>query len=72
MSKSIYSKDYKRTIEKLKKVRLEVGLKQEDVAEKLKKPQSYISKIERGERRIDIAELKELSKIYKKDINYFI
>ncbi|MDD3984182.1 MAG: helix-turn-helix transcriptional regulator [Candidatus Omnitrophica bacterium] len=72
MNKSIYSKDYKRTIEKLKKVRLEVGLKQEDVAEKLKKPQSYISKIERGERRIDIAELKELSKIYKKDINYFI
>jgi len=72
MSKSIYSKDYKKTIEKLKKARLEIGLKQEDVAEKLKKPQSYISKIERGERRVDIAELKELSKIYKKDINYFI
>jgi transcriptional regulator with XRE-family HTH domain len=72
MSKSIYSKDYKKTIEKLKKARLEVGLKQEDVAEKLKKPQSYISKIERGERRVDIAELKELSKIYEKDINYFI
>lgn len=72
MSKSIYSKDYKKTIEKLKKARLEVGLKQEDVAEKLKKPQSYISKIERGERRVDIAELKELSKIYQKDINYFI
>ncbi|OQB43788.1 MAG: helix-turn-helix protein [Parcubacteria group bacterium ADurb.Bin159] len=72
MSKSIYSKDYKETIEKLKKARFEVGLKQEDVAKKLKKPQSYISKIERGERRIDITELKELSKIYKKDINYFI
>jgi len=47
-------------------------LKQEDVSSKLKKPQSYISKIERGERRVDAAELKELAKILKKDINYFL
>jgi transcriptional regulator with XRE-family HTH domain len=72
MSKSIYSKDYRNMIEKLKKARLDAGLKQEDVASKLKKPQSYISKIERGERRIDITELKELAKIYKKDISYFV
>ena len=72
MSKSIYSKDYRNVIEKLKKARLDAGLKQEDVALKLKKPQSYISKIERVERRVDIAELKELAKIYKKDINFFI
>ena len=72
MGKSIYSKEYKNVIEKLKRARVEVGLKQEEVAEKLKKPQSYISKIERGERRIDITELKELTKIYKKDITYFI
>ncbi len=72
MLKSIYSKDYRNVIEKLKKVRLDAGLKQEDVASKLKKPQSYISKIERGERRVDITELKELAKIYKKDISYFV
>jgi len=72
MSKSIYSREYKNTIEKLKKARLEIGLKQEEVAKKLKKPQSYISKIERGERRIDVAELQELAKIYKKDINFFV
>lgn len=72
MSKSIYSKEYKNTVEKLRKARLGIGLKQEEVAEKLKKPQSYISKIERGERRIDIAELQELAKIYKKEINFFI
>ncbi len=72
MPKSIYSKDYKKVIEKLKKSWLDAGLKQEDVASRLKKPQSYVSKIERCERRIDITELKELAKIYKKDINYFI
>lgn len=34
------------------------------MAQKLKKPQFYISKIERGERKVDIAKLKELADIY--------
>lgn len=66
MPKSIYSKEYKNVIKKLKKARFDAGLKQRDVVLKLKKPQSYISKIERGERRVDIIELKELAVIYKK------
>ena len=45
---------------------------QEEVATRLKKPQSYISKIERGERRIDVVELQKLAKIYKKEINFFV
>jgi len=72
MSKSIYSKEYKNVIERLKTARLDTGLKQEDVATKLKKPQSYISKIERGERRLDVVELKKLSEIYKKPVSYFV
>jgi len=72
MSKSIYSKEYKKVVDRLKKARLNASLKQEEVASKLKKPQSYISKIESGERRVDITELKQLAKIYKKNITYFI
>lgn len=72
MPKSIYTKEYKEIIEKLKQARFDANLKQEDVAQKLKKPQSYVSKVERGERRLDVAEIKILANIYKKDVSYFI
>lgn len=72
MSKSVYSKDYKNIIERLKKARIEVGLAQQEVADKLGKPQSFISKIESGERRLDVAEIKKFANIYKKDVSYFI
>ena len=68
----IYSREYKNLTKKLQKARKEAGLKQIDVALKLRKPQSYISKIEKGERRIDVVELKKVAKIYKKDISFFL
>lgn len=69
---TIYTKEYKDVTQKLLKVRNESGLRQIDVAKKLGKPQSYVSKIEKGERRMDIVELKILAKIYNKKITYFI
>lgn len=72
MPKSIHTKEYREIIEKLKQARFDAGLKQEDVARKLKKQQSYVSKIERGERRLDVTELREFVKIYAKDINFFL
>ena len=72
MTKAIYSKDHKYIVEQLKKARQEAGLDQEQVAKALKKTQSYISKIESGQRRIDIVQLKKFAKIYKKNLYYFI
>ena len=72
MTRSIYTDKYKNVMKKLFKARKEANLMQVDVAKKLKKPQSYVSKIERGERRVDIAELSILAKIYKKSLNYFV
>jgi len=72
MKKTIYTPKYKQVVERLKTARLEVGFTQSKVAQKLGQPQSFISKIERGERRLDVAELAEVAKIYKKDIKYFL
>ena len=72
MAKSIYGAEYKKVLENLRKARMEAGLRQEDVAQKLSKPQSYISKIERGERRIDVIELKAFARLYKKSLDYFV
>jgi transcriptional regulator with XRE-family HTH domain len=72
MKKTIYSDDHKYLVERLKKARLEAGLEQTEVAKLLDKTQSYISKIESGQRRVDLVQLKEFAKIYKKSINYFL
>jgi transcriptional regulator with XRE-family HTH domain len=72
MTKTIFSKDHKILVERLKKAREDAGMNQLDVAKMLKKSQSYISKIESGQRRVDVIQLKNLASIYKKDINFFI
>lgn len=72
MRKSIFSEDHKYLIDQLKKARSEIGLEQEGVAKLLKRTQSYVSKIESGQRRIDIVQLKQFAKLYKKDISFFI
>jgi transcriptional regulator with XRE-family HTH domain len=49
-------------LELLKQVRNEAGLRQIDLATRLKQPQSYISKYESGERRLDLLELNQICK----------
>ena len=72
MSKTIYSKDHKYAVERLKKARLGAGLDQVKAGKLLGKTQSYISKVESGQRRIDIVQLKEFARIYRKTISYFV
>lgn len=72
MKKTIYSNEQKYMVSQLKKARIEAGLNQQKVAKLLKKTQSYVSKIESGQRRIDVVQLKGFARLYKKDLNYFI
>jgi transcriptional regulator with XRE-family HTH domain len=72
MVKAIYSKEHRSLVERLRKARKDKGLDQRDVAKLLGVSQSYVSKIESGQRRIDIVQLKAFARIYKKDIDYFI
>jgi transcriptional regulator with XRE-family HTH domain len=58
MEKSIISKDYNLFLDFLKKTRQDVGITQVQIAKKLKITQSQISKVERGERRLDFIELR--------------
>lgn len=72
MSRTIQTKEYAIFIERLKKARRESGLKQIDVAKRFRRPQSYISRVESGEYRVDILEIKKFAKIYEKSVNYFL
>ena len=72
MPRAIYTKDHNLIVERLKKARLEFGLGQVEVAKKLGKTQSYLSKIESGQRRFDVLQLKEFAKLYKKPLDYFV
>ncbi|MDC1205658.1 helix-turn-helix domain-containing protein [Candidatus Pacebacteria bacterium] len=71
MGKSIQSKEYVAFVKKLRQAREEVGLTQVQVAKKLKRSQSYVSKAEAGEQRLDIVEVQKFADLYGKEITFF-
>ena len=62
---------YRRFLQRLREARAEAGLTQAEVAQRLRKPQSFVSKNETGERRVDIVELADLARLYRKPLDYF-
>lgn len=72
MKKTIHEADYRVFTKLLKKARLEAGLTQMQVAQKFDSTQAYISKVESGQLRVDVLELKRFAKIYGKGISYFL
>jgi ribosome-binding protein aMBF1 (putative translation factor) len=67
MAKAKFSPAYDELRSLLVKARENAGLRQQDVAARLKRPQSYVSKIERGERRLDVIEYIEFTRVVKAD-----
>lgn len=60
MERLNHSAGRKRLRQMLRKIRLDAGLRQADLAARLGQPQSFVSKCENGERKLDVIELKEV------------
>jgi transcriptional regulator with XRE-family HTH domain len=54
--RSLHSQHYRRFATVITRARLEAGITQQDLAAQLRKPQSFVSKVERCERRLDVPE----------------
>lgn len=61
MPSAIFSERYGALVEVLTEARHQAGVTQAQLADRLRRPQSYVSKIERRERRIDAIELYDWS-----------
>jgi transcriptional regulator with XRE-family HTH domain len=72
MPNSLHSHRYQIFRSLLISAREEAGLTQVEVAKRLKKPQSFVSKYERGERRLDMTEFVELADVLSIEITGFI
>lgn len=69
---STHSARYREFLKRLKAARHAAGLTQVAAARRLGKPQSFISKCETGERRVDVVELADIAKMYGRSISYFL
>lgn len=71
MEKSIHSARYGVFLRLLRESRLQAGLTQIQLAHKLGEPQTFISKCERGERRLDVIELRAFCLAFGITLNHF-
>lgn len=63
MPKSLFSREYERFCSLLRAERRAAGLTQAAVAQGLRKPQSFVSKYEQGERRLDVVEFLHIARV---------
>jgi transcriptional regulator with XRE-family HTH domain len=60
VAKSIYSGEQQKLQELLRQARANAALTQVGLANRLRRPQSFVSKYESGERRLDLVELRQV------------
>jgi transcriptional regulator with XRE-family HTH domain len=72
VAKSLSSKEGEKLAALLRAIRAEAKLTQADVAERLELPQSFVSKYESGERRLDLVEVRQICKVLKISLVEFV
>jgi transcriptional regulator with XRE-family HTH domain len=65
VKKALYERSYAAFTDLLKEERRKAGLTQALLAKRLRRPQSYVSKYERGDRRLDVIEFLEIARAIK-------
>jgi len=70
--KSVHSGRYRQFLGRLRAARHDAGLTQLEVARALGVGQSLISKCEAGERRVDVVELEDFARLYRKPLSFFL
>jgi transcriptional regulator with XRE-family HTH domain len=70
--KSVFSEEYNRFRKLLIEARKDAKLSQAELSAKLERPQSYVSKYERGERRLDLIEFLQITQALEIDPLAFI
>ena len=68
---ALLTKRYEAFRERLRRARVEAGLTQEEVAARLRRPQTWVSKCEVGERRVDFVELEDWAATCGKPLDWF-
>ncbi|HEU4642142.1 MAG TPA: helix-turn-helix transcriptional regulator [Gemmatimonadaceae bacterium] len=69
---SVHTPEYQFMLQRLQDAREELELTQQQVADALEKKQSFVSKCETGERRVDVIELARFAALYGKPLSYFL
>lgn len=68
---ALHTKRYQAFLVRLRRAREEAGMSQVRVAQLLGRPQTWVSKCELGERRVDVVELQDLANVYGKPLDWF-
>jgi ribosome-binding protein aMBF1 (putative translation factor) len=72
MEKSIHSARYSIFLKVMREARERAGLTQVQLARKIRETQTFVSKCERGERRIDVIELRAFCQAFGVDLKQFV
>ena len=72
MEKSVYTRDYRALLRLLKETRQAANITQVQLAKKLRQSQSFVSKCERGESRLDVIQLRVICRHLGTDLPEFI
>lgn len=72
MEKSVFTREYKVFLETLRDTRQRAKITQVELAERLGQSQSFVSKCERGETRVDVVQLRAICQVLGTNLPAFV